>query len=148
MISTKLLTMIEDHADQLTGGLVGDLQRHPRTGAYHHLAPAEVYNRGHDVYRNLGKWVARGSEREIESSYTELGRRRCQEGIPLSQVIFALILTKDHLVNYVRMSGLSDSALDLYQELELIRVVARFFDKALYHTVQGYEQAAQALRAS
>ena len=142
MISSKLVAMIEDHADQLTAGLVGDLQRHPRTEAYHHLARAEVHNRAYDVYRNLGKWVTRGSESEIESSYTALGHRRFQEGIPLSQVVSALILTKDHLVSYVRTSGLSDSAIDLYQELELLRVVAQFFDQAIYHTVQGYERAA------
>ena len=142
MISTKLVAMIEDHADQLTRGLVGDLQRHPRTGAYHRFASAELHKRAYDVYRNLGKWVTRGSESEIESSYAELGSRRFQEGIPLSQVICALILTKDHLVSYVRTSGLSDSAIDLYQELELLRVVAQFFDQAVYHTVQGYEQAA------
>ena len=142
MISSKLVAMIEDHADQLTAGLVNDLQQHPRTEAYHRLARAEVHNRAYDVYRNLGKWVKRGSESEIESRYTALGHRRSQEDIPLGQVVSALILTKDHLVNYVRTSGLSDSAIDLYQELELLRVVAQFFDQAVYHTVQGYEQAA------
>jgi hypothetical protein len=142
MISAKLVSMIEDHADQLTAGLVGYLQRHPRTGGYHAFAPSELHKRAYDVYRNLGHWIAGKSESEIEATYADLGRRRLQEGIPLSQVIFALTLTKEHLLNYVKMSGLSDSALDLYQELELIRVVGQFFDKAIYHTVQGYEQAA------
>ena len=141
MISAKLVTMIEDHADKLTAGLVSDLQRHPRTGAYHGFSRAELHDRAYDVYRNLGKWITRGSDSEIEASYVDLGRRRFQEGIPLSQVIFALMLTKEHLVNYVRMSGLGDSALDLYQELELLRVVAQFFDKTVYYTVHGYEGA-------
>jgi hypothetical protein len=141
MFSTKLVAMIEDHAEQLTTGLIGELQRHPRTSGYHHFSVSELHDRAYDVYRNLGKWVTRGSESEIEASYAELGRRRCREGIPLSQVIFALVLSKDHLLNYVRTSGLTDSALDLYQEMELSRVVAQFFDRALYHTVQGYEAA-------
>jgi hypothetical protein len=142
VISMKLVSMIEDHADQLTDGLVGYLQRHPRTGGYHKLARSELHNRAYDVYRNLGRWVAGKSESEIESGYLDLGERRFREGIPLSQVVFALVLTKDHLLNYVKMSGLSDSALDLYQEMELIRLVGQFFDKAIYHTVHGYERAA------
>ena len=142
MISAKLVAMIEDHADQLTAGLVGYLQRHPRTSAYHTFARSELHTRAYDVYRNLGTWIAGKSETEIESAYVDLGTRRFQESIPLSHVIFALVLTKDHLLNYVKMSGLSDSALDLYQELELIRVVGQFFDKAIYYTVHGYEQAA------
>ena len=142
MLSARLVAMIEDHADQLTAGLVGTLQQHPRTVGYHRLARSELHQRAYDVYRNLSKWVTRGSESEIESSYTDLGRRRSQEGIPLSHVVFALILTKDHLLNYVRMAGLSDSALDLYQELELVRIVGQFFDRAIHHTVEGYERAA------
>ncbi len=142
MISSKLVAMVEDHADQLTSGLANHLQRDPRTEAYHGLALAEMHQRAYNVYRNLGHWLARGSASEIEASYTDLGRRRRQEGIPLSQVILALILTKDHLVDYVRTSGLSDTALDLYQELELLRMVGQFFDRAIYHAVRGYEQAA------
>jgi len=141
MISARLVAMIEDHAEQLTGGLVGTLQRHPRTSGYHRLARSELHDRAYDVYHNLSKWVVRGSESDVESSYAELGRRRAQEGIPLSQVLFPLLLTKDHLLDYVRTSGLSDSALDLYQELELVRVVGQFFDRATYHAVQGYERA-------
>jgi hypothetical protein len=141
MISVRLVAMIEDHADQLTAGLVNDLQRHPRLNGYHRLARLELHNRAYDVYHNLGKWVARGSESEIELNYTDLGRRRYREGIPLSEVILALLLTKGHLLEYVKTSGLSDTALDLYQELELVQVVSQFFDKAIYHAARGFELA-------
>ena len=141
MISVRLVAMIEDHADQLTAGLVNDLQRHPRLSGYHRLAPLELHNRAYDVYHNLSKWVARGSESEIELNYTDLGRRRYREGIPLSEVILALLLTKGHLVEYVKTSGLSDTALDLYQELELVHMVAQFFDTAIYHAARGFELA-------
>jgi hypothetical protein len=141
MISVRLVAMIEDHADQLTAGLVSDLERHPRLGGYHRLEHSELHDRAYDVYHHLGKWVARGSEREVESTYTDLGRRRYGESIPLSEVILALLLTKEHLLEYVRTSGLSDTALDLYQELELGRIVAQFFDKAIYHTARGFELA-------
>jgi hypothetical protein len=141
MISTRLVAMIEDHADQLTAGLVRDLERHPRLSGYHRLAPLELHARAYDVYHNLSKWVARGSESEIEATYTELGRRRYREGIPLSEVIFALLLTQNHLLDYVKTSGLSDTALDLYQELELVHMVTQFFDKAIYHAARGFELA-------
>jgi len=141
MISTRLVAMIEDHAEQLTSGLVRSLEQHPRTGGYHTLPRSELHDRAYDVYHNLSKWVTRGSESEVEASYADLGRRRRQEGIPLDQVVFALLLTKDHLLEYIRTSGLSDSALDLYQELELLRVVGQFFDRAIYHAVRGYEQS-------
>jgi hypothetical protein len=141
MISVRLVAMIEDHAAQLTAGLVTDLQHHPRTGGYHRLSPLELHNRTYDVYRHLSKWVTKGSEGEIELTFTDLGRRRFREGIPLSEVIFALVLTQNHLLDYVKSSGLSDSALDLYQELELVQVVTQFFDKAIYYAARGFELA-------
>lgn len=146
MFSTKLVATIEDHAEQLTADLIEELQRHPRTSGYHRLSVTELHDRAYDVYRNLGRWVTRGSEREVEVRYAALGRQRCHEGIPLSQVVFALMLTKDHLLNYVMTSGLSGSVPDLYQEMELVRVVTQFFDRAIYHTVRGYEAASDAER--
>ena len=141
MISVRLVAMIEDHAEQLTARLVDDLQHHPRVSGYHRLPLPELHHRAYDVYHNLGKWVARGSESEVELTYTDLGRRRYREGIALSEVIFALLLTKSHLLEYVKTSGLSDTALDLYQELELIQMVSQFFDKAIYHAARGFEMA-------
>ena len=141
MISARLVAMIEDHADQLTAGLVETLLHHPRTSGYHQLPRSELRDRANDVYRNLGRWLTRGSERAIEASYADLGRLRRREGIPLSEVIFALILTKAHLLEYVKTSGLSDTALDLYQELDLVRVVEQFFDKTIYYAAHGYEEA-------
>ncbi len=54
-------------------------------------------------------------------------------------MIYALVLTKYHLRDYIRSAGLVDSAVELYQEQELHRLVGNFFDKAMYHTVRGYE---------
>jgi hypothetical protein len=37
---------------------------------------------------------------------------------------------------------LVDSAVELYQEQELHRVLDHFFDKAIFYTVRAYERAA------
>jgi hypothetical protein len=51
-------------------------------------------------------------------------------------------LTKHHLRDYIQAAGLVDSAVELYQEQELQRVLGHFFDKAIYYTVRAYERAA------
>jgi hypothetical protein len=62
--------------------------------------------------------------------------------VPLSEVVYALTLTKYHLRDYIRVAGLVDSAIDLYQALDLQRLLGQFFDKAVYYTVRAYERAA------
>ena len=143
MLSDSLVQMIEAHAEKLTHSLINDLKSNKRTTHYHPLTGAELHHRTYDVYRNLGHWIAAKTEVAIESSYTELGKTRQAEGLPLNEVVYALILTKKHLREYIRFSGLSDSAVDLHRERELQQLVGQFFDKAIYYTVRGFEHAAK-----
>lgn len=148
MLAARLVRMIEEHAEELTRGVLRDLQSNTRTPAYHKLSPEELHRRVYDVYRNLGRWVGDKTEGNVEASYSELGRRRRAEGVPLSEVVYALILTKEHLRTYIRSAGLADSAVDLFQEEELNLMIGRFFDKAIYFTIKGYEDATSPKHAS
>jgi hypothetical protein len=142
MLSDRLVRTIEDHADELTRGLVEDIQSNPRTASYRRLSREAIHNRTYHVYKDLGSWLSSKAEEDIEANYTELGKNREAEGVPLNEVVYALTLTKYHLRHYVRASGLVDSAVDLYQVLELQRLLGQFFDKAIYYTVRAYERAA------
>ena len=140
MLSVRLVQLIEDHAEELTQELIRDLQSNPRTPHYHRLTSEELHYRTYAVYRNLGHWVSQRSEEPIASNYAELAIRRYEEGVPLEEIVFALILTKNHLYAYVRATGLMDSAVELHQERELRRLIGSFFDRAIYHAVKAYEQ--------
>ena len=147
MLSIRLVHMIEDHAEELTRGLIKDLQANPRTPHYHHLTYEELHYRTYSVYHNLGHWLTGGSEAPVEANYTDLAKRRFAEGVPLHEIVISLITTKNHLRDYVRSTGLMDSAVELHQERELHRLVDRFFDEAIYYTVRAYEQKAEFPRA-
>ena len=142
MISQRLVDMIESHADELTRGWLKEVQRHEATPGYHSLPEATLYKRAFDVYANLGRWVgSEGRHEEGERVYTALGRERFHEGLPLSEVVEALALTKYQLWAYIREYGLLDSALQLYQAMELYNSVVLFFDRAAYYVIVGYERA-------
>jgi hypothetical protein len=142
MFSVRLVRLIEDHAEELTHGLLDDLAANARTPAYHRIPRDELHHRVYDVYRNLGEWLAHTTDESVEAIYSELGKRRHGEEVPLSEVVCALTLAKYHLREFIRMRGLIDSAVELYQEQEFQRLVGRFFDRAIYYTVRGYESVA------
>jgi hypothetical protein len=142
MIADRLVRMIELHANELARALVEHLQSSPRTASYHRLSQEALHNRTYHVYKDLGLWLHSKAEEDIEARYTELGKMRQAEGAPLSEVVYALTLTKYHLRDYIRVAGLVDSAMDLYQALELQRMLGQFFDKAIYYTVRAYERSA------
>jgi hypothetical protein len=142
MLSARLVQMIEDHAEELTQGLIKDLQTNARTPHYHQLTYDELHFRTYAVYRNLGHWISQRTEDSIAASYADLAIRRYAEGVPLEELVFALISTKNHLYVYVRTTGLVDSAVELHQERELRRLVGHFFDNAIFYTVRAYEREA------
>ncbi|MBZ5564353.1 MAG: hypothetical protein LAP13_18280 [Acidobacteriia bacterium] len=148
MLSRRLVALIEDHADELTHGLIEDLHTNPRTPEYHKLPRSVIHRRMYEIYHNLGEWLGHENDAIIEAHYTGLARARITDRIPLSEVICALILTKNHLREYIRTAGLANSAIELYQQQELNRLVGNFFDKAIYFTAREYERAGKPMDAS
>jgi len=132
--------MVEDHAEQLTTGLIADLKQNPRTPEYRKFSDEELYRRVFSVYHDLGNWLGSEAANQVETHYSALGRRRAEESVPLSEVIYALIRTKTRLFEYVRRAGLFDSVVDLYQLQEFRRLVDSFFDQAIYYTARAYER--------
>jgi hypothetical protein len=141
MLSARLVKIIEDHADDMTRSLIEHV-RHDARSAELRLPDDQLRKRAYDVYHNLGRWLGDKSEVAIAHTYLAVGHHRHGEGVPLSEVVLGLILVKDHLRDFIRTHGLVDSAVQLYQVEELHLLVSHFFDRAIYHTVRGYEEAA------
>ena len=138
MLLGRLVTLIEDHADELTARMVRKVREDARMPAYQCLDDDDLGERARMVYSNLGKWLADSSEGLVEEEYFRLGKLRCGEGIPLSQVVMALLQTRRNLWHFIELQGW-DTVMDLRQQLDLELLVVRFFDRAVLHTVRGYE---------
>jgi hypothetical protein len=143
MISQRLVLLIEKHADEIARRWLKDVQENPKTPGYHAFPEKTLYKRAFEVYSNLGRFVGSEEHRdEVKRIYLELGAERFHEGFLVSEVVEALSLTKRHLWWYIREHGLLDTAVQLYQGLELHNSVVLFFDRAVYYAIVGYEQAA------
>ena len=134
----RLVDLIEDHADELTGRLVRTVREDPRTVGYRQFDDEELGVRAREVYSHLGRWLGKTSESAVETEYFRLGKIRCGEGIPLSEVVMALLLVRRNLWQFIESLG-ANTSLELRQQLDLELLVVRFFDRAVFHTVRGYE---------
>jgi hypothetical protein len=137
----ELVRLIESRADELAGLMVRRVRESPRMAAYHRFGDDELGERARLVYANLEKWLEEGSEGQVEEEYFRLGKVRCQERIPLSQVIWGLLLIRRNLWRFIELQGW-DTISDLQRTLDLEILVVRFFDRAILHTVSGYESVA------
>jgi len=139
-LSDRLIRTIESNADEFAQSTVKKIRSSPRTESYRKVPDKDMYNRCYEVYHNLSRWLWEKSDQAVQERFNELGERRCEEGIPLAEVLWALALTKDRLLEYPGVYGLADSAMELYQQQELDRLIGHFFDRAVCYTAAGYER--------
>jgi hypothetical protein len=144
MLSHRFVRLIEDHSDALASGLLHKVQRSARTEAFRRVVPPdELKQRVYEIYRHLGEWLLDKSESDIEQRYTKIGTRRAEQGVPLSQVIWAIILTKDNLWEFVLDESYPDRPVEVFGKQELLQLLDQFFDLAIHSAAVGYEWAAE-----
>lgn len=153
MLAARLLLLIQSHAGPLTRETLQDLTTNERTRSFRGLRAAELESRVALLFNNLARWIGDPSDESVRREYEEMGRTRFREGVPLSELVYAIILTKRHLRGYIRDHGLVDFAGDrvapdellplaLHSIQELNYQVGEFFDRALFYLARGYEAEA------
>jgi hypothetical protein len=154
MIAAKLVELIEIHASRLTADVTHDLATNPRTAGFRTVPREELEQRVFQILHHLGNWIGDAKSPKVEAEFAGWGSRRFEQGIPISEIVYGIIVLKQHLRRYIRDNGLVDAAfprtesdyvlpMHLYTLQELNARVGEFFDEALYHLIRGYEVAAR-----
>jgi len=142
VLGCRMVRLIETHSDQLALGVLDCVENSERCQDFvRKVPPEELRQRVQEIYYHLGEWLTQKTERDIELRYTAIGERRAAQGVSLSQLMFAIVATKEHLWQYVAKEVLADPRpVELFQEVELAQVVEQFFDCAIYYAAIGYER--------
>lgn len=140
MVSKRLIDSIEQNAHRLAQDLVELLRHDPHVPAYQSLSDQQYQGVVLDLYTHLGQWLSSRNGHKVEVTYERKGRERFHGGIPLEQILYSLTHTKQNLLDFIR-SALPGTADERDLELQLVLSVSEFFDRAIYHTALGYEDA-------
>jgi len=143
LLAYRLVPLIESHSEQLACNLLERVRDSDKTSAYlTHVPQPELQSRVSEIYRNLGEWLLGKTESDVQHRYEEIGGRRARQGVPLSQLVSALVLTKDTLWEFLLKEAAVERPVEVFGELELLQLLERFFDRAIYYACAGYERAA------
>jgi hypothetical protein len=140
MFSYRLVRLIETHADALAQGLEEKVQTNALVSHVRTIPGHELRERVYEIYRHLGEWLLDKNELDIEHRYREIGARRERQGVPLSEVIQAIVLTKENLWDFLKSEAVMDRAVEIMGELELLQMLEMFFDRAIYYAAVGFEE--------
>jgi hypothetical protein len=148
MLESRLVHLIENHAEELAIGLTAKLSQSERTKDFAKIPPGELQRTTAELYRHLGEWLLTKPEKDIENHFASIAGRRASDGIRLRQFVWALIISRNHLYQFLLHSAFADSIFELYNELELQQLLNKFFERAIYYSVAAYEETRERDRPS
>jgi DNA repair photolyase len=140
MLGLRLMRLIERHSEELALGLTEKLQVTERTSDFRKIPSEELQPAVAEIYGNLGEWLLQKTEHDIERRFRAIAARRAAEGIAVHQFVWAIIISRNHLWQFLQERAFADSIVALYGELELHQMLNQFFDRALYYGVLEYAE--------
>jgi len=140
MLAYRLVRLIENHSDALAASLLERVRSSPLLTDYRKVPPEELKLRVSEIYRHLGDWLISKSERDIEERYSEIGTRRATQAVPLSQLSWTIVLTKENLWEYLKKETVMERPTEVFGELEMLQLLDQFFDRAIFYAAVGYEK--------
>jgi hypothetical protein len=141
MLSGKLIRLIEAHEGEIAHSVLLAIRRDPSLAHLSALPDQELRERGEQILKNLGHWLAFGHESKLAHEYETLARERYDQGVPLHEAVSGLYLIKKKTIEFLDEQGIDNDCLALYAEEQFERRLGRFFDLLLIHLVRGYETA-------
>ena len=141
MVGARLIRLVEAHCEQLAIGLTEKLRGSERTRDFRNIPVEELRKTAASLYQNLGEWLLKRTEHDVERHFVAIAQRRAAEGVRLPQFVWAVILSRDHLHHFLQTRAFADTIIQLYGEMEVQQLLDQFFERAIYYGVVGYEEA-------
>jgi hypothetical protein len=140
MLISNLMMNIQTHAKKLAAEFVSDLVSNPKTPHIAKMEREDLERVALELYTRLADWVAAKQAEELEAEFRARAARQRKAGLPLSEIVYAVILLKQHVREFVKRNAVVDSIHDLYQRDEVLVLMGEFFDRLIFATTQGYEE--------
>lgn len=140
MLAYRLVRLIESHSDALALSLLKRVQDSEFAPDYSHVPSEELKQRVYEVYRHLGEWLLGKDEFDIRERYREIGARRAEQHVSLSQLVWVIVLTKENLWDYLKNEAALERPAEVFGELEMLQLLDQFFDRAIFYAADGYEK--------
>jgi hypothetical protein len=143
MRALKLIQHMKGNAERMSEEVIQKIRNSERCSQLVLAVPAEQQKRSTlEIYRDLTAWLGTESDKSIEQRYGSLGMLRAQQGVPFSNLYWAICIAHEHLWGYMQQECLLDEPVEFWGGVILLRSLTQFFDRALYFALLGYEKAA------
>jgi hypothetical protein len=142
MRALKLVQHMKTNADRMSEAVNERIRRSDRCGELVLKVPAEEQRRSAEgIYCDLTDWLTAEEDSSVKERCIALGMRRAQQGVPFSDLYWAVCIAHEHLWEYIQQECLFDEPVEFWGGVMLLRSLTRFFERALYFALIGYQKA-------
>ncbi len=140
MMLYRLVRLIETHSEALASCLLNRVEASELTPCFKkNVPPDQLRERVYEIYRHLGEWLLAKDELRLEHRYMQIGAERVRQHVPLSEVIWVIVLTKENLWEFIKKESVLERPVEVFGELEMLQLLEQFFDRAIYFSAVGYQ---------
>jgi len=139
VVVQHLVHLVESRSEELASTLLERVKASEATPNYKDLPDEELRERALDIYAHLSHWLLAKDEEQVERRYLRIGAERATQAVPFSQLAWVIIMTKENLWEFMKNRPIEKRPIDLEGEIELLELLDRFFDRAIYYAAMGHE---------
>lgn len=141
MVYESLIAIVESHLDDLAKTWVQEVKKSEYLSTYQKLSEEEIFSRGHVLFSNLQSWLMKGASNDDAAIYfKKIGEERINEGMPLTEVYYALYLEKKVLWSFVAWKDEVSGILKAVDAIEFMTVINNYFDLGDFYIIKGYNE--------
>lgn len=139
--ATKLIDLTEYNAEKIAKQWAKDVRTNNKTQAYHGAPEERIIRQAVDFYHHFREMFFHDEPYKLAESYFEsYAAKRYQEGIPLHEAVYALILMRRHIWLYAEFQAIFITAVEHRHAVESLSRTILMFDYAMYVVTRKYRE--------
>jgi hypothetical protein len=115
------------------------LRKSANVNALSAIEDGELLSIHGEIIRKLGRWFDKSADKnEIGAFFVMVGKEYCAQSVPLSELTFALNLSRKAVTEHIVEGEDLEGAHRLYSVMEALDEVGDFFFLGAYYVTKGY----------
>ena len=139
LTSLKLIDLVEKNAEVIARGWIAVVKTNKRTTHYHNLPSEKLISQAIEFYHQLRNMLMSSNTFEETQEYFVGYAKTCyEEGIPLYEAIYALILMRRQMWLFAEFQAVFVTVVEHQQAIDSITRTILVMDYAVYKITQCY----------
>lgn len=139
MVFDHLIQLLDSNKREIALSYYDQVKNSDYMKTYHMLEPEKVIAREESTYVHLAEWLKSGSvNTDAEKFFDKVGSDRYKEGFPLSELNYALFISKKAFYEFIKSHPEILDGLKPQEIVEYFGILSNYFALGGFYMVRSY----------